>query len=384
MSEAGQRTIYLHVGTPKSGTTFLQSRMEANHRLAADQGLLWPGPGWGRQVRAVDEIRHLRKGASPPQAGEWARLVQELKAWTGDRAVVSMEWLGGLTAHQIRTAVQSLQPDRIEVVCTARDLLRTVVAHWQETTKNYRTWSWEQFARELVDEEPGGRAQQVFWRQQDVPAVIQRWSRHVPLERIHVITVPPDGARRDVLWSRFCSVVGLEGGDFQPPRDLNSSLGVVSSALMHRVNLAARKQAVEHSAYKKVFHRKLARDVLAAHRQEEAPITVDLRTEAWVRERATRLVRELSESGVDIVGDLQELSPGPRRSGRVPTDVTDTELLELCTEALVTLGVRQCAEIAALTADNRRLRDAMDRQSPLGALRAVAGRMAGRRQGTLR
>lgn len=383
MTSHGGRTIYLHVGTPKSGTTYVQSRMEANRRLAADQGLLWPGRGWGRQVRAVDEIRRLRKGASPPKGGEWERLVQELQAWTGDRAVVSMEWMGSLTAHQIHTTVQSLQPARIEVICTARDLLRTVVAHWQETTKNYRTWGWEQFVRELVDEE-AGRAQQVFWRQQDVPAIIQRWSRHVPPERIHVVTVPPDGARREVLWSRFCSVVGLGGGDFQPPRDLNTSLGVVSSSLMHRVNLAAKKQAVEHAAYKTVFHRKLARDVLAAHGPEEDPITVDPRTEAWVRERATRLVRELGESGVDIVGDLQELSPGTGRGGRVPTDVTDTELLELCTEALVTLGIRQCAEIAALTADNRRLRDAMHRQRLFGGVRAVAGRVAGRRQSTLR
>jgi len=46
-------TIYLHIGTPKSGTTYLQSRMEANRERAREQGLLWPGPRWGVQVEAV-------------------------------------------------------------------------------------------------------------------------------------------------------------------------------------------------------------------------------------------------------------------------------------------------------------------------------------------
>jgi hypothetical protein len=380
MTRTGPRTIYLHIGTPKSGTTYLQSRLEANHEVAAAQGLLWPGPEWGLQVRAVDELRRLRKGDPLPQDGEWGRLVDALRAGPGDRAVVSMEWMASLTPYQIRTAMRTLDADRVEVICTVRDLLRSVVAHWQETTKNYRTWGWEQFVRELVGEEPRGRARQVFWRQQDVPAIIRRWSRHVPVERCHVITVPPPGADRDILWARFCSVVGLEGSDFRPPKDTNGSLGVVSSTLMHRVNVAAQRQDVEHSSYKSVLHRKLARDILAAHREQEAPITVDPGTESWVRKRADRLIRELGKSGVDLIGDVDELRPGATMRGRTPSEVSDGELLELCTEALVALGMRQRDEIAALTEENRRLRATIRRRGLPVRAGAFARRIAGRQE----
>ena len=382
MNDPRRGTVYLHIGTPKSGTTYVQSRLEANHQLAADQGVLWPGPGWGRQVRAVDELRRLPQGAALPAGGEWARIVEEVHAWSGGTAVISMEWMAGLTPHQLRMAMRSLRPSRVEVICTVRDLLRTVVAHWQETTKNYRTWSWEEFVRELVDEDADGPARRVFWRHQDVPAIIRRWASHseVPLERFHVVTVPPQGADREILWDRFCSVVGLEGADFQPPANTNSSLGVVSSTLMHHVNLAATRQEVAHTSYKAVLHRRLAREILAVHRPQEAPISVDERTEAWVRQRAVRLIQELGDSGVNIVGDLEELAPGPVTSGRMPTDVSDTELLELCADALVALGISQHQEIAALRADNRRLREISTHGRFTRTVGAVARRIAARRQ----
>ena len=49
--------VYLHIGTPKSGTSYLQDICLLNReRLAAD-GVLWPGREWGDQVRAVQETR---------------------------------------------------------------------------------------------------------------------------------------------------------------------------------------------------------------------------------------------------------------------------------------------------------------------------------------
>ena len=36
------RALYLHIGAPKSGTTFLQDRLERNHRRLARHGVLLP------------------------------------------------------------------------------------------------------------------------------------------------------------------------------------------------------------------------------------------------------------------------------------------------------------------------------------------------------
>ena len=49
-----------------------------------------------------------------------------------------------------------------------------------------------------------------FWSVQELPAILERWGAGLPADRIHVITVPPAGAKRTELWSRFVTGFGLE------------------------------------------------------------------------------------------------------------------------------------------------------------------------------
>src|SRR5680860_325882 len=101
-------TIFLHIGTPKSGTTYLQSRMVANHEQAQEQGLLWPGPAWKAHVEAVGELRRLQQGGQLDPEGPWLRLAREVREWSGPRALISMEWLAACPPHQISAAIESL------------------------------------------------------------------------------------------------------------------------------------------------------------------------------------------------------------------------------------------------------------------------------------
>jgi hypothetical protein len=361
-------TVYLHIGTPKSGTTYLQSRMARNQRRAASQGLLWPGPGWSAHVQAARELRRLRPGEVLAAHGPWSELAKRVTSWSGESALISMEWLIASTPEQIAAALDSLQPCRVEVIVTARDLLRTFVAQWQEMTKNYRPWGWEQFLAEVRDEDTIGRSREAFWSQQDVPVVLRRWAEQIPRDRIHLITVPPPGADPELLWSRFCGVLGIDGTRFGPPRYDNASLGVVSSILMQRLNVAALAQGVPHDVYKSVIHREVGRRILADRREVEGPIAVSDDMDAWIRRRSEQMLADIRAVGVDIVGDMDELVPARPLKGRQPNDVTDTELLDACAETLVRLGVRQHEEIALLRAENaslkRRLRPPESRAGP--------------------
>jgi hypothetical protein len=346
---ASAPTVFLHIGTPKSATSYLQSRFEANPERAARQGLLWPGPGWGRHVRAAKDLWKLPDGEHLDPDGPWSRLAGEARAWTGDSVLISMEYLTSCTPHQIAAAVASLEPCRVEVICTARDLLRNFTAQWQEMTKNYRPWTWEQYVRQITEDRPGP-ARRHFWRQQDVPAVLSRWLHAVPAERVHLVTVPPAGSDPELLWTRFCGVLGIDGTDFHPPTRKNESLGVVSTVLMRHLNVASRTHALPVRRYKELVQETVGGEVLARNRRHEDPITVSAETASWVERQAVSETREIQALGVDVIGDLQDLHPTGRTEGREPSDVTDAELLALCAEALVTLGVRQQEEIARLQA----------------------------------
>jgi hypothetical protein len=353
-------TVFLHIGTPKSGTTYLQSRLDANRQRAADEGLMWPGPRWGVQVEAVRELRALEEDASLPADGPWMRLVDAVHAWDGPRALISMEWMAGCSPSQVAAAVQSLAPARVEVVCTTRDLLRMFVAQWQEMTKNCRPWSWQQFVDEMVGETPG-LASRRFWLQQDVPVILERWGQQVPFDRFHVVTVPPSGADPEVLWERFCTVLGIDGTSFEQPPRTNESIGVVSASLMHRVNLVALEQGLDRVDYQRVLHRRFAEEVLAPRRGSEASIAVSPEVDAWIRTRAIKQVDDIRALGLHVVGDLDELIPGEALQGREPSDVSDSELLDTAVEAIVTFAMAQDAVVKRLREENRTLRQHLQR-----------------------
>ncbi len=327
---------------------------------------MWPGPRWGVQVEGVRELRDLAPGKRLAPDGPWMRLVEAAHTWSGPRALISMEWMAGCSDEQVQAAVHSLAPARIEIICTTRDLLRMFVAQWQEMTKNCRPWGWQQFVNEMVGETPGP-ANQRFWAQQDVPAILERWARHVPWEGFHLVTVPPQGSDPEMLWERFCSVLGIDGAAFvQPPRT-NESIGVVSASLMHRVNLVALAENMQRVDYQRVLHRRLADEVLAPRRSQEASIAVSPEVDEWIRVRAAQQVDDLKKLDLHVVGDLDELLPGEALEGREPSDVSDSELLDTCVEAIVHLAVAQDEVHRALREENKALRKRAGRRGRAGA-----------------
>lgn len=348
-------TIFLHIGTPKSGTTYLQSRMVANHEQAKEQGLLWPGPAWKAHVEAVGELRELKPGGQLNPDGPWLRLAREAREWPGPRVLISMEWLVACRPHQISAAIESLAPGRVEVICTARDLLRTFVTQWQEMTKNRRPWSWSQFVEEMLANRPGP-VRRTFWWQQDVPVILRKWANLVSSERVHLVTVPPQGSDPELLWQRFCSVLDLDGTSFLSPRHTNDSLGVVSAGLMQRVNVRAIDQGVTDAEYKRVFHGMLAVNILAGKRDAEQAIAVSEDVDTWIRARAERTVKKLRRLDVNVVGRVEDLLPGSALEGREPDDIDDAELLDTCVDALVSLGVSQFQALQRARAKNQQLR----------------------------
>jgi len=348
-------TIFLHIGTPKSGTTYLQSRMVANHEQAKEQGLLWPGPAWKAHVEAVGELRELERGRQLEPDGPWLRLAREAREWPGPRVLISMEWLVACRPHQISAAIESLAPGRVEVICTARDLLRTFVTQWQEMTKNRRPWGWSQFVEEMLANRPGPVCR-AFWWQQDVPVILRKWGKLVSSERVHLVTVPPEGSDPELLWQRFCSVLDLDGRSFLSPRHTNDSLGVVSAGLMQRVNVRAIDQGVADADYKQVFQGTLAINILAGKRGAEQAIAVSEEVDTWIRARAERMVKKLRRLDINVVGRVEDLLPGSALEGREPDDVDDAELLDACVDALVSLGLSQLQALQRARAKNQQLR----------------------------
>lgn len=361
------QTVFLHVGLPKSGTTYLQGLLtEHKQRLMETDGLLFPGETWSAQVMATRDVRKMR--GSHGVDGAWRALVEEIHAWPGD-VVVSMEWLCAARAKHVRRIVADLAPSRVKVLFTVRDLGRALPSGWQEMVKNTQTWSWPEFLEAATADDPRERrAGRRFWSKLDLPVMLDSWSTAVPREDLVVITVPPSTEPHDVLWSRMCEVLGIE------PRDLgtsisprNESLGVESTEIMRRLNLRYPSSTLSRDDYDVVLKRSLAKTILPTHRPAEHRLVVPEQYRPWVRETAARQIEDLAAYGVTVVGDLTDLEPRISTEGVAgPDEVPTDRLLDAALHATMGLLEEQArlrARVAALSLSLDRQGRRVERQA---------------------
>lgn len=334
--------VYLHIGEPKTGTTFLQDTLWLNRGLLAARGVALPGYERRDHVRARRDLRDERREATDladPWAGEWDVLAaQALRAPAA--AVISDELLTTCTPVQVERAVRSLEPAEIHLVLTLRAFLAVLPADWQEMVKCGGTLGWHAWLREIAATaaDPDRRDRCSFWAAHDTMATIRLWERHIPPGRVHVITTPQRHSPQ-LLWTRLASVLGVPPGgvDLSQTR-INSSLGYAETEFLRRVNeqLLAEVPAWFYTRNIKPI---LAQDVLGTMPASRRPaLPPDLR--AFAARHADSLIASLRESGCHVAGDLAELRSACPSETVVGLAAEPAEMVNAAVASAVALGAQ--------------------------------------------
>jgi len=340
----GSRRIYVHIGEPKTGTSFLQHVLWSNRARLAVQGVVLPGYSNGGHARASQDLREVQRLAGDPAdpwIGEWDVLTgQALQA--PDAAVISNELLAACNARQADRAVRSLLPAQVHIVVTVRDFATLLPAEWQETVRCRGTIPWEEWLDGVVGAagKPDRRRRSWFWTVHDTIAILRLWSRDIPSDHVHVITLPPQGATNE-LWLRFASVLGIGSSTIDLPQHrANTSLGLAEAEFLRRLNEEL-SDRVPRWFYTWNIKRILASDVLSA-RPPQARLLLPPGQHAWAREQSEILVAGLRDSKYHIVGDLGELLPPPATERYVPpASLPAEQLLDVALRATAALADRQ-------------------------------------------
>ncbi|MGI8888881.1 MAG: hypothetical protein ACR2GB_07935 [Nocardioidaceae bacterium] len=384
------RRIYVHVGTPKTGTTFLQSVAWANRAKLKEQGILLP-------LSAVRDHFYLSvmarndRGAvdrMPPHGRRtWSKMVREVEAWDGD-VLISHELFALVRPERVRWVIQQLSAisSELHIIVTGRDLARQVPAEWQQTVKHGRHHQLSEFLQLVKDKD----SSIVFWRVQDLPALLQRWGAGLPAGRVHLITVPPSGAPRGLLWERFATLIGIDPGsvDASVTRP-NESLGTAEIETLRRVN-AHLPEGLRGPRQQLLVRQVLADEVLA-QRTDPSRFALPPHEHGWIVERGRSMVEELRALPYDVVGDLDEIVPAADPPhGLDPDDVSDSDVAAVAVESLsaamlrvhtmtATQVQRLQDQVATLRTRTRRLesqlaeaRAAYERERSLPVWRSVA------------
>lgn len=337
--------VFLHIGEPKTGTTFLQQVMWRNREVLAAHGVVLPGHHPQDHFRASQDLRGIQKLATDPAGswtGEWDILAREARQ-AAKVAVISHELFSAADARQAGRAVRSLDPAEAHIVLTVRDIATLLPAEWQETVKHRNDRAWEDWLGDVIDREPADddRRRWWFWQVHDTMAILGIWSRHVPPERVHVITTPPRGSDHGLLWQRFSSLLGIDPGIVDLTRArANSSLGMPETEFLRRLNQALPDE-VPDWFYMWNVKEGVAHQALAA-RPRGASLILPPERGTWAKEQAEILIAGLGGSGYDLVGDLAELRPpaaaGPATS---PADQPPEQVLDAAVQAAAALLVNQ-------------------------------------------
>ncbi|MFI5042840.1 MAG: hypothetical protein ACHQNA_13520 [Acidimicrobiales bacterium] len=304
------RRVFLHVGTPKSGTTHLQERFALNRDLIARQGLTYPSTRAGDHFEAaLDLIDEPWPGEREQARGQWVSLVGEVRRTSGD-ILISHELLAAATPAQIARVMTTFGGDEVHVILTARDLACQIPAEWQEQLKYRGRRSFKDYMSEIVE---GRRINPElwFWRVQSIPDVLTRWSNGLSPERVHVVTVPPKGGPPDELWRRFASVVGIDpDAEYAESPAANTSLGVVEASVLRRLNRLLAGKGVSREVYVDLVREVVGRETLGK-RRDVVPIVVPEARWPFVGLVTQEWLDWLTGAGVDVVGDLDDLRPEP-------------------------------------------------------------------------
>jgi len=330
--------VFLHIGLAKTGTTTIQAALDARVEQLAANGVLFAGGGHRAQRLAAYDLLGQRIDGDDRDvvAGSLTRLTDEIAAYAGRSVVISEEELSHARPRHARRLVRALEPHRVFVVITVRDLARTLVSSWQQSIAQGAATRWPDFIGAVRgDADAAATSEGVsFWLRQDLLRVLDTWGTVVPAERILIVTVPPPGSSWQVLLDRFADATGLPPGTWasQPVRARNVALGATELEVVRRLNetIAGRLSTAQ---YRFVLEAGIRPRLAVAGSR---PLRLPPEDLPWTQDHGRMLSAELRRRGHPVVGDLWDLVPRSESAPcATPIDVPDDDDLLAVSEAVL-------------------------------------------------
>lgn len=339
-----RKTVHLHVGCPKTGTSFLQFALRRSVADLAGQGIGFP-LGAERVGHVQKLLRPLEQGAGSDAA---RAAVAELRTRVDEaeepRQLITLEDLASLPADACDLVVEALSGHDVHVIITARDWSRQLPSQWQQEIKQRSTTPFPVF----LDEVRRGEGP-VFRSKQHVPGIARRWGHLLPPDQVHVVAVPPSSATEDRVQDLVGSVVGFDPERLTlPGRGINESLGYAQAEALRQVNLALGERLTDLIDYRSAVYNHLMRKFLL-RQEDKLRITLPEDHVAWCHEESVRQLGEIESGHYHLVGDTAHLV-APEQPAAVYREPEPEEVTRASVIALADVAASRKGELRAIRA----------------------------------
>ena len=353
----------LHVGTMKSGTTYLQRMMALLSDGLERAGWSYPlvqskgGVPFNQEAALFGLVGSHVPWVTPSRqatlAPAWERLAEVL-AHSGCSTLLSAESMAAMDTEGIRHLLRHLPRAPTRVVITCRDLARTIPSSWQQHVRNGHPMTFEQYFEDIAVAAAGGSAGPAgsnFWRSYRLGALIERWAGEVGIDRVVVVTVPRDSAP-SALWGRFAHACGLPveaiGGQLPDLDDSQAHRSLGWAAAMALQVMVCRMASAGLDAAQVRAHALNVASRLFQIRSGDVPIQVPEHWMPAVRSWAREDCEHIVATGARIVGEMSDLQVLADAVGGTAPEPHEVKRLLVLADAM---GDRSCRAAGAAAPD---------------------------------
>jgi hypothetical protein len=367
-------TRLVHIGPPKTGTTYLQSAFHSCRASVAAQGVHYAGPG-RQPTAAVQAVL----GTASPNTGEipsrrlWHRLVGEIERAREPRIVISSEFLADAKPEAIRTVIDDLGGDRVHIVVTLRPLAKILPSQWQQFVQSGAQKPFDDWLDAIFNDP--SKVTPTFWRRHRHDALIARWAEAAGPSNVTVVAL--DDRDHTMVTRVFERLVGLSEGTLVADDDLtNRSMTMAEIEVVRAFN-----QGYFAEGLGRPLHTQVMRFGAASYMKARSPDPAEPRVEApqWALDRAAVVAREMVDaivaSGVRIIGDPERLTQ--TQTSGLPAGPRPEVTISPQTAATASMGVLVASGLARGRASRSGRRAKRIASEPLALVRVPTYQLLG-------
>ena len=321
----GSGDVLVHIGLPKTGTTYLQSCLAGHVDDLAALGVDYPGDDTNQVPALFAPLEWFSPARDHHHAGErWQRLRQQVASHR-DRVVISAENLAVADAEKAARVIGGLGYERCRVVVTLRALDLVLSSFWQHEVRAGLTTGFDDWAEEMALGPGGTNENSSFWIVNDWGRVIDVWTSVCGAERVAVVVLPRH-AGESILRS-FEHLIGLPDSLLSPTHAArtNRSMTWAEAELIRQLNVSLAGR-VSPRIFSETVPDGAIVQMLESYQPELGERRIEVNRSVSDRlVEPTRLgIERIRHSGVAVVGDLEHLQIPTEPTKSHETDAVDS------------------------------------------------------------
>lgn len=300
------KTLYIHAGFPKSGTTALQAALRENQDLLLSEGIYYPGSTGNAHHRLVAGLVNRRVGWGKVRNNldQWNGFVENLSTFDAPRVLISSEFLTAAKYEEIKKIKSSFSDCNIKIIFTLRPLADMVPSYYQQSLKKGSVLTFLEWINSKFFLPSGNLHENP--KLLNHPRVLKNWVKVFESENVYLLI--SDSSDKDLLYQNFAKALDIP--DLPPAKNarFNRSLTVRESEILRLINVSV-KDKWDWPSYNRIVRERFVKRLTnTPSTKSESRHSIPVFMIDHIEKVAKQAIVEIEKLGLVVYGDLNSIA----------------------------------------------------------------------------